>query len=143
MIAIWGIVLFFISGIGYLGQIITTFWPKRAVSLGLTEPEDDVDPAFYADVRGEAYWDMVTLWTLPAAGLLLALGSPIWPYFGLIGGGMYFYFAGRGVVVRRVMQHRSIRIGDPDALKIAYLFLTLWGLAAVITMAMAIAALPA
>ncbi len=40
-----------------------------------------------------------------------------------------------GIVVRRVIQRRSIRIGDPDALKIVYFFLILWGLAAVITVA--------
>jgi hypothetical protein len=141
MTAIWGIILLLISGIGYLGQVITTFWPNTAVRLGLTESEDDVDPTFYADVRGEAYWDTIVLWTLPVAGLLLALGNPTWAYFGLIGGGMYFYFAGRGIVVRRVMQRRSIRIGEPDALTIIYLLLALWGLAAAITMAMAIMAL--
>jgi hypothetical protein len=55
---------------------------------------------------------------------------------------MYLYFAGRGILVRRVMQRRGIRIGSPDTLKVAYIFLTLWGLAAVITIVLAIAALP-
>ena len=139
---VWGVILFVISSIGYFGQAISAFWPGTATKLGLTEPEADVDPTFYADVRGEAYWDTAILWTLPVAGLLLVLNSLVWAYFGLVGGGMYLYFAGRGIVVRRVMQQRSIRIGSPDTLKVAYVFLFLWGLAALITIVLAIAALP-
>ncbi|MCP4356411.1 MAG: hypothetical protein GY796_00115 [Chloroflexi bacterium] len=138
---IWGIILTVISALGWLGQVITTFWPETAVTLSLTEPESAVDPAFYADMRGEAYWDTVVLWTLPAAGILLILNSPLWPYFGLVGGGMYLYFAGRGIVVRTVMQQRSIRIGLPEDLKVAAIFLTLWGLMAVVTIALATATL--
>jgi hypothetical protein len=139
---IWGIILIIISGFGYAGQVFSTFWPDRAMKLGLTEVEDDVDPTFYADVRGEAYWDTATLWTLPVAGLLLVLGSPMWAYFGLIGGGIYLYFAGRGIFVRKIMQRRNIRIGNPEALKMIYVFLTLWGLVAVFTIVFAIVALP-
>ncbi len=138
---IWGIILTIISSIAYLGQLITAFWPKTAAKLGLTEPEGEVDSTFYADMRGEAFWDAVILWTLPVAGVLLILNNQLWPYFGLIGGGMYLYFAGRGIIVRRVMQQRNIHIGTPDSLKVPYIFLTLWGLAAVVTIAMAIATL--
>ena len=139
---VWGIILFIISSIAYFGQVISAFWPETAAKLGLTEPETDVDPTFYADVRGEAFWDTAILWTLPVAGVLLVLNSPVWAIFGLVGGGVYLYFAGRGIVVRRVMGRRGIRIGTPDNLKVAYIFLTLWGLAALITIAMAIVALP-
>jgi len=139
---VWGVILFIISSIGYLGQVITAFWPEIATKLGLTEAEAGVDATFYADVRGEAYWDSAILWTLPVAGVLLVLNSPVWVYFGLVGGGMYLYFAGRGIVVRRMMQRRGIRIGTPETLKVIYSFLALWGLAAVITIVLAIAALP-
>ena len=139
---IWGIILTILSSIGYFGQVITAFWPDTASRLGLAEPETEVDPAFYADVRGEAFWDTAILWTLPVAGVLLLLNNPLWVYFGLVGGGMYLYFAGRGIVVRRIMQQRGVRIGTPENLKVAYTFLTLWGVAAVITIILAIAALP-
>jgi hypothetical protein len=66
----------------------------------------------------------------------------MWVYFGLVGGGTYLYFAGRGIVVRRVMQRRGIRVGNPATLKMIYIFLALWGLSAGITIVMAIAALP-
>jgi hypothetical protein len=141
MYIVWGVILFIISSIDYFGQLVSALWPATAEKLGLTEPQVDVDPTFHADVRGEAYWDSVILWTLPVAGMLLVLNNPLWAYFGLIGGGMYLYFAGRGIMVRRVMQRRGIRIGKPDSLRVGYIFLALWGLAAVITIVMAIAAL--
>jgi len=139
---IWGIILIVISSIGWLGQVITALWPTVAAKLDLTEPEADVDPAYYADVRGEAFWDMVILWTLPVAGVLLLVNSPLWVYFGLVGGGMYLYLAGRGIATRLVMQGRGIRIGKPETLNLYYVFLALWGLIAVVTIAMAVAALP-
>ena len=137
----WGTILTVISSIGWLGQLISAANPILAARIGLIEPEADVDPTFYADIRGEAYWDSAILWMLPVAGVLLLLNNPVWVYFGLIGGGMYLYFAGRGIVVRRLMQRRSIRIGKPDSLKVIYIFLTLWSLAAAITIVMAVAAI--
>ena len=138
---IWGVILLILSSIGYFGQLISAFWPETAEKLGLTEPETDIDPAFHADVRGEAYWDTAILWILPVAGVLLVFNNPVWVYFGLVGGGMYLYFAGRGILVRRVMQKRGIRIGKPDTLRVGYIFLALWGLAAAITIVMAVATL--
>ena len=138
---IWGVILIIISSLGWLGQLITAINPVLAANLGLTELESDVDSTFYADVRGEAYWDTYVLWTLPAAGILLLLDNPIWVYFGLIGGGMYLYFAGRGIVVRRIMQRNAIRIGSAETLKLGYLFLSIWGLSAIITIFTAIFAI--
>lgn len=141
MNVIWGGILTVFSLIGWLGQTISVFFPKLAAKLELTEPEADVDPTFYADVRGEAVWDMLVLWTLPAAGILLLLDSALWPYFGLVGGGIYLYFSGRGIVVRLNMKRRDIRIGKPKTLSVVYAFLILCGIVAGITIYLAAAAL--
>lgn len=139
---IWGIVLvIFTLLLCWMGQIITTFSPRIAVKMQLTEAEADVDPAFYADLRGEALWDMLILWTLPVAGILLILDNPIWAYFGLVGGGSFLYFAGRGIAVRLTMQRRGIHIGKPGNLKVPYIFLTIWGLIAAVTIIVAALAL--
>ncbi|MCP4966206.1 MAG: hypothetical protein GY926_13355 [bacterium] len=61
------------------------------------EAEDDVEPTFWADIRAEALWDAMTLWVMAAAGVLLIADAAAWPYFGLVGGGMYLYFGGRGI----------------------------------------------
>jgi len=140
---IWGVILIiFTLLVCWLAQTITAFSPKLAVKLGLTEPESDVDPTFYADVRGEAVWDMLILWTLPVAGILLIFNNALWAYFGLVGGGSYLYLAGRGIAVRLALQRRGIRIGKPGTLKFYYAFLIIWGLIAVVMIIMAVAVLP-
>ena len=139
---IWGAILTIFSMLGWIGQAITAFSPKVAVKLGMTEPESYVDPTFYVDVRGESVWDTMILWTLPVAGILLMLNNSLWAYFGLVGGGMYLYFAGRGITVRLVMQRRGIRIGKPKTLAAIYVFLIFWALIAVVTIIMAVAAFP-
>ncbi len=139
---IWGAILTIFSILGWIGQAITAFSPKVAVRLGMTEPESDVDPTFYVDIRGESVWDTMILWTLPVAGILLMLNNSLWAYFGLVGGGMYLYFAGRGITVRLAMQRRGIRIGMPKTLAANYVFMIIWALIAVVTIIMAVAALP-
>ena len=139
---IWGAILTIFSMLGWIGQAITAFSPKVAVKLGMTEPESDVDPTFYVDVRGESVWDTMILWTLPVAGILLMLNNSLWAYFGLVGGGMYLYFAGRGITVRLAMQRRGIRIGKPKTLAVIYVFLILWALIAVGAIILAVAAFP-
>ena len=139
---IWGAILTIFSILGWIGQAITAFSPKVAVRLGMTEPESDVDPTFYVDIRGESVWDTMILWTLPVAGILLMLNNSLWAYFGLVGGGMYLYFAGRGITVRLAMQRRGIRIGKPKTLAVIYVFLILWALIAVGAIILAVAAFP-
>ncbi len=139
----WGVILIiFTLLVCWVGQTITAFSPKLAVKLQLSEPESDVDPTFYADVRGEAIWDTMITWTLPVTGILLILNNELWAYFGLVGGGTYLYLAGRGIAVRIALQRGGIRIGKPGTLKLFYVFLTLWGLIAVVTIIMAAVALP-
>jgi len=135
---IWGIFLTVLTLIGWLGQVIYAISPKLAARLGIGEAESDVDPVFYIDARGEAIWDALIIWTLPVAGILLMLSNPLWIYFALLGGGSYLYFSGRNLITRSMMQRHGIRIGTPNNIRAAYLFCTLWGLAAVITIVMAL-----
>ena len=140
---IWGaILIIFTLILCWLGQVINASAPTLAARLGLAESESDVDPTFFVDGRGEAIWDAMILWILPVAGILLIVGSPWWVYFGLVGGGMYLYFAGRGIVVRLVMKRHGIRIGKPGTVRLFNVVLTLWGLMGVVTIIMAVAALP-
>ena len=140
---IWGVILIiFTLIVCWMAQVINAFSPKLAARLGVTEPESDVDPTFFVDGRGEAIWDALILWTLPVAGTLLLLNSPWWAYFGLVGGGMYLYFAERMLVVRLLMRRRRIAIGKPETVKLYNAVLVLWGLLAAVTIIMAVAALP-
>lgn len=126
MSVILGLVVFVVAGVAWVGQAIACFAPATAARLGLAEPPDEVDPAFDADGRGEASWDAMTLWVLPLAGLLIVMDSRAWPYFGLVGAGMFVYFAGRGIASRIQMQRRGIRIGTRANVRAAYLALSIW-----------------
>ena len=64
----WGVTVIVLSVVCWGGQAISWLRPATAERLTLTEAEADVDPAFYADVRGEAMWDTLTLWVMPVAG---------------------------------------------------------------------------
>lgn len=138
---LWGIVVLALSLLGWGGQAVAWFAPATAVRLNLTEAEEDVEPTFWADIRGEALWDVITLWTMAVAGLLLVLDNPGWGYFGLVGGGMYVYFAGRGISTRVAMQRRGFRIGSPANLKLGYALLAVWGVVGLVTIAAAAVAL--
>jgi hypothetical protein len=139
---LWGLVVVALSLLCWGGQAISWFAPATAVRLTLMEPEDTVEPTYFADVRGEALWDTLTLWTMLVAGVLLVLDVSAWAYFGLVGGGMYVYFAGRGIVTRRAIQQRGYRVGAAQNVKLGYVFLAVWGVMGLITIAAAVAALP-
>jgi hypothetical protein len=140
---IWGVVpILFTLIMCWLMQVINAFSPSLAAKLGVAEAEDEIDRTFFLDGRGEAVWDALILWTLPVAGILLLLDEPAWAYFGLAGGGMYLYFAGRGLMARRVLGKNNIPIGEPGTVKLYNGVLILWGLIAVVTLIMAVDALP-
>lgn len=124
---IWGGLLTLLCFIAWAGQLIFAISPEFAARLGLGESEGDVDAVFYIDVRGEAIWDSMIIWILPFSGILLMLQHPYWPYFALVGGGSYLYFAGRNLTTRLIMQRRGIRIGTSLNITTGYLFITLWG----------------
>jgi hypothetical protein len=138
---IWGIVIVVLGLLAWGGQALSWSSPETAARLGLTEPEDTVEAVFWADGQGEAQWDIVTLWTLPLAGLLLIVGHEAWAWLGLVGGGIYVYFGGRGILTRLEMQRREFRIGDPGNVRLGLVMLGVWGLAGLITIVAAIAAL--
>lgn len=141
MAVAWGLVLVALSLVCWGGQTVSWLAPATAARLGLTETEEAVDPAFHADGRGEAQWDTLTLWVLVVAGVLLIADSRAWPYFGLAGGAVYTYFAGRGVLTRRAMERRGLRIGTASNVTIAYTFLSIWGLMGLVTVVAAVVAL--
>jgi hypothetical protein len=133
MNVLWGVVVLALSLLGWGGQVLAWFAPVKAAQLTVTEAEADVEPTYWADIRGEALWDMLTLWTMVAAGALLVADHSAWAYFGLVGGGMYAYFAGRGISTRLAMQRRGLRIGSPESVRIGFIFLAIWGVMALIT----------
>ncbi len=141
MATVWGVVVTVLSSLCWGGQLVSFFAPEVAARWGLTEDEGEVEPAFWADARGEALWDALTLWIMAVAGVLLIVGHDAWAYFGLAGGGAYGYFAGRGIVVRLAMRGRGLRIGSARTVRVGLVALAVWGAMATVTIAAAITAL--
>lgn len=137
----WGFVVVALSVVCWGGQAVSWFAPATAVRLSLAEGEDTVDPMFSADGRGEALWDTLTLWTMPVAGVLLIADNAAWAYFGLVGGAMYLYFAGRGVLTRIAMRQRGMRIGTEKNVTVGLVFLSIWGVMGLVTIIAAVVSL--
>jgi len=137
----WGLTVLVLGSLAWLGQMTAWLAPRTAVRLSLMEAEADVERSYWADIRGEAIWDTLILWTLPLAGLLLVLDEPGWAIFGLVGGGAFLYFAGRGIVTRRTMQAEGLRVGAPQNVRMGYVFLLVWGVVALVTSVVAATAL--
>ena len=138
---LWGLVIVGLGLLAWLGQAVSWLAPTTAARLSLAEAEGSVDPVYWADGRGEVVWDVLTLWTLPLAGVLLATGNVAWTWFGLIGGGMYLYFAGRGILTRLELRRRGHRIGQPADVRLGLAALAIWGAAALVTILAALVAL--
>jgi hypothetical protein len=140
---VWGTIVVLLSLLAWGGQFISWVAPRTAIRFSLMEQEESVEPSYWADIRGEAPFDFITLWTMVVAGLLLIADVKAWAYFGLVGGGMYVYFAGRGMFTRIALQRHGFRVGSERNLKLGYAMLAAWGLMGLVTIAAAVIALPA
>ena len=78
----WGAVVAGLSLLCWGGQVLSWLAPKQATRLGLVEAEDDVEPVYWADTRGEAAWDALTMWTMTVAGVLLIIDADAWSISG-------------------------------------------------------------
>ncbi|MCP4547069.1 MAG: hypothetical protein GY835_11440, partial [bacterium] len=74
--------------------------------------------------------DMLLTWTLPLSALLMLLGHPLWPYLGLIGGGVFLYVAGLITLSRIFLRREGKKVGAPSAERAAYIFGGIWALSA-------------
>lgn len=135
---IWGILVLILSLIAWIGQLISWLFPAAAVRLTLMEAEEDVEPGYWADIRGEAAWDSLTLWPMVVAAILLIADQPSWAYFGAAGGAVYLYFGGRGILTRAAMLRRNLRIGNQKNVTQGMVFLAIWGVMGLTTVVAAI-----
>ena len=132
-----GIVLLVLGLFAWGGQTWSFLAPSSAQALKLSESMESVEPVFWADIRGEAAWDALTLWTLPVAGALLLFEQSQWAYFGLVGGGIYVYFAGRGIFTRIEMLRNDFRVGEASSVRLGLVMLAIWGVAGGLAIALA------
>lgn len=138
MTVVVGVLVLLLGLLAWVGQLLSAVSPALAAKLGLIEPPTELDAVFAADVRAEARWDAWMLWLVPAAMILMLAGVPHWEPVALVGGGMYLYFSGRGVLQRIEMQRKGVAIGPTTTIKFYYAVLGLWAAAGAATIAMAL-----
>ncbi len=123
-----GVVVMLLALLCWVGQLISWFAPITAARWSLAERQEDVEPTYWLDIRGEALWDLISLWPMVVVGWLLIVDSTDWAYWGLVGGGMYVYFSGRGIITRMAMLKGGYRIGSAQSVNLGLAALTIWGL---------------
>ena len=110
----------------YFGQLISVLDFRLAQRLGLQESPEATDALASHLELWTARWDLAWLWTLPAAGTLMLLDHPWWPYAALIGGAASIDTGGREAAKVRGLIRRGIRIGtDGQRRLIASVFIYL------------------
>jgi len=99
------------GGALYLAQVISSVNFKLAQRLGIQEKPEVTDPLLQRSEQYTAYWDLVTLWWLPLAGVLMIINHEWWPIMSLIGGAIYLDTSGREAAKSISFRHEGIKIG--------------------------------
>lgn len=134
----FGIIVVILGLIGWVGQALVVFHPPTAVALGVFEAPDEIDPSMYLFERfSQGIMDVLLMWILPAAALLMILGHPAWPLLALIGGGLYLYFPGVFMITRVVLKRHDRAVGKPSSLVTAYVLGWLWIASAIVMIGLA------
>lgn len=132
MITAVGIVILIVGLIAWVGQILAFLAPSTAERFGVLEPKEEIDPVLYTiEAKAEGLTDMLLTWTLPLAALMMLLGHPVWPYLGLIGGGVFLYVAGLITLSRFFLRQEGKKAGSSSSVTAAYLFGGIWAASAI------------
>jgi hypothetical protein len=129
-----GWILIIFPGILYVGQIISTISFPLAQRLGLQEQADKADALVQRAERYAAYWDLLTLGWLPAAGVLMLLDHSAWPLLAFFGAAIYLDTSGREAAKFLSFKHEGLRMGSSSQSKFFFstyffmAFLALWTL---------------
>ena len=103
----------------YVGQLISVLNVRLAQRLGLQESPASADPLLTHLEVWAARWDLVWLWTLPLAGILMLANHWLWPYAALIGGGAFVDAGGREAAKILGLRERGVRTGSQSEHRLA------------------------
>ena len=123
MTAATGFVCVVFGLIVVIGQLISTINFNLAQKLGLQEKNDQTESLFRRLELNTARWDLVVLWTLPATGVLMIVGHPLWPATALVAGGIYVDTAGRELAKVLGLKRHGVKTGSREEASLYYCFL--------------------
>lgn len=115
-----GIIAIAIGGLLFAGQVVSVTNLELAQRLGLQESPERTDPLFGRLEVWTARWDVLTLWVLPLAGLLMILDHSWWPYLAMIGGGIGADTGGREIVKYLGLKEQGVRLGETSEQRLLF-----------------------
>jgi hypothetical protein len=117
-----GIVCVVFGSIVVIGQLISTVNFGLAQNLGLQEKDADTEPLYRRLELKTAGWDLFVLWTLPAAGVLMLVDHPWWPYLTLVAGGVCVDTAGRETAKVLGLRRHGVKTGSKKERRLYFSF---------------------
>ncbi len=132
MITVTGIIVIIVGLLVYIGQGLSFFAPELATRIGLNDPQEEMDQTLYViETRANGLTDILLTWIFPLSGLLMILDHHYWPYFALVGSGIYLYFALLTIFCRVFLKKLGKKVGSPSSEKTAYIFSVVWILSSI------------
>jgi hypothetical protein len=118
-----GIVCVLFGLICIVGQLISVINFGLAQKIGLQEKDDATDPLYRQLELNTARWDLVVLWTLPAAGVLMLVDHAWWPYLALVAGGVCVDTGGRETAKVLGLGKQGVKTGSRKETRLFFTFL--------------------
>ena len=122
-LTVTGIVCVVFGLVCVVGQLISVVNFALAQKLGLQEKNDATEPIYRQLELNTAKWDLVVLWTLPAAGALMLVDHAWWPYLALVAGGVYVDTAGRETAKVLGLSEHGVKTGSQKETRLFFAFL--------------------
>ena len=120
-----GIAAVLIGSLAVAGQLISALDFKLAQRLGLQEGDQHSDRLHRHLELSTARFDVLVLWTLPLAGVVMLIGTFWWPWVALIAGGVWVDAGGRESLKLRALRAEGILVGSEQEIRLGRVFLAL------------------
>ena len=133
-----GWVLIIFGGLLYLAQVISCLNFPLAQRLGIQEKSETSDTLLLRSERYTAFWDILTLFWLPVAGIFMVIDHSWWPVISLIGGAIYLDTSGREAVKNLTFRHEGIRVGTAKQRQLFFASYILMALIAIVVIIFAV-----
>jgi hypothetical protein len=127
-----GIIAVMVGVAGLVGQLFSALNPEPAPRRPVQNEFGGPDRLYRRLERNSALWDLFVIWTLPVAGVLMVLDHSWWPSVALVAGGACAASAGREFAKMLSFRNEGVHIGGEGEIRLAFTFLGLWGVVAVI-----------
>ena len=110
---------------GFVGQVISVINFRLAQRVGLQCGDETADPLFNRLELNTARWDILVMWTLPVAAVLMLLDHAWWPHAALVAGAVYVDGGGREIAKGLGLRAHRVAMGNASEMRLFFGYLTL------------------